>query len=303
LVIDIRFKNPLYSIEDNNSITTKNKVYISWGDQPDFVGSLGSCIGIMQSKHFTDKGYKILNPEKQRMFRRLKKNYDMPSRIKGHETEYRVFNILNKITIALNLNKNVKKNSAYYYRKILKAEGRVFNNISLLAFCIYYASREDSANSPITIREISEAFRSFGHRARPKLILRDGLYYKRHLNPETRPHKTEDYVNRLINNIFNYEKLEERMKYKGVSWTKLEYQGYLTQKCFEILKRLSFKQRGGRNPYILTGAVIYLADKMLGVENKQKTILTQKIIYEATKIAEYSIRDHYVNLLKPLFFY
>ncbi len=59
--------------------------------------------------------------------------------------------------------------------------------------------------------------------------------------------------------------------------------------------------RGGRNPFILTGAIIYLADKLIAKENKQKSVLTQKVISEATKIAEYSIRDHYVNLLKPLF--
>jgi len=51
----------------------------------------------------------------------------------------------------------------------------------------------------------------------------------------------------------------------------------------------------------LTGAIIYLADKLLSKEFNQKALLTQKIISVATDIAEYSIRDHYVNLLKPIF--
>ena len=38
-----------------------------------------------------------------------------------------------------------------------------------------------------------------------------------------------------------------------------------------------------------------------GLNFNQKALLTQKIISVATDIAEYSIRDHYVNLLKPLF--
>ena len=58
----------------------------------------------------------------------------------------------------------------------------------------------------------------------------------------------------------------------------------------------------GRNPFILTGADIYLADKLLAKEYSQKSILTQNFISKATIIAEYSIRDHYVNILKPLFF-
>ena len=67
------------------------------------------------------------------------------------------------------------------------------------------------------------------------------------------------------------------------------------------LRSLTNWDRGGRNPFILTGAIIYLADKLLSKEFNQKALLTQKIISIATDIAEYSIRDHYVNLLKPIF--
>ena len=52
---------------------------------------------------------------------------------------------------------------------------------------------------------------------------------------------------------------------------------------------------------ILAGAIIYCADNLLAVKYKQKKVLTQKIISIATNIAEYSIRDHYVSLLKPIF--
>ena len=44
-----------------------------------------------------------------------------------------------------------------------------------------------------------------------------------------------------------------------------------------------------------------LEEKLLAKENNYKAVLTQKMISEATNIAEYSIRDHYVNLLKPRF--
>jgi transcription initiation factor TFIIIB Brf1 subunit/transcription initiation factor TFIIB len=67
------------------------------------------------------------------------------------------------------------------------------------------------------------------------------------------------------------------------------------------LENLSKWERGGRNPFILTGAIIYLADKLLTADYNLKAVLTQKLVSEATEIAEYSIRDHYVNLLKPHF--
>jgi len=132
--------------------------------------------------------------------------------------------------------------------------------------------------------------------------LRDGINYKRHLNDTTTPHKSEDYLIRLVDQVIGHKALEERLKKKGVAWSKNEFYNKLMIKCRNILNDLPLWHRGGRNPFILTGAIIYLADKLLAKDYYQKSVLTQWIISDATSIAEYSIRDHYVNLLKPLFF-
>jgi len=189
-----------------------------------------------------------------------------------------------------------------YYKKILKTEEKVINNISLIAFCVFFAARKEYHNAPITINEISKAFQNFGHRVNPRLILRDGINYKRHLNDTTTPHKSEDYLIRLVDQVIGHKALEERLKKKGVAWSKNEFHNKLMIKCRNILNDLPLWHRGGRNPFILTGAIIYLADKLLAKDYYQKSVLTQWIIPDATSIAEYSIRDHYVNLLKPLFF-
>jgi len=301
LVINRFFRESSYIFDDIKKLNNLSKQYVALGERTDFIGGLGSFIDYENSKYLKDKTGKLLPPNEQKLFRRLKKNYSQFLRIKNHETEYRVFNILNKISLYLNFNKNIRNSAAYYYKKILKQEEKVINNISLIAFCIFYAARKENQNAPITIKEISEAFQNFGHRVNPRLILRDGLKYKKHLNTDSAPHRSEDYLIRLIDGVINHNDLENRMVKKGVSWFKKEYQSILTIKCREILKHLSYWTRGGRNPFILTGAIIYLADKLIAKEKNQKSILTQKMISEATKIAEYSIRDHYVNLLKPQF--
>ncbi len=301
LVINRFFRESSYIFDDIKKLNNLSKQYVALGERTDFIGGLGSFIDYENSKYLKDKTGKLLPPNEQKLFRRLKKNYSQFLRIKNHETEYRVFNILNKISLYLNFNKNIRNSAAYYYKKILKQEEKVINNISLIAFCIFYAARKENQNAPITIKEISLAFQNFGHRVNPRLILRDGLKYKKHLNTDSAPHRSEDYLIRLIDGVINHNDLENRMVKKGVSWFKKEYQSILTIKCREILKHLSYWTRGGRNPFILTGAVIYLADKLIAKEKNQKSILTQKMISEATKIAEYSIRDHYVNLLKPQF--
>ncbi len=303
LVIDIFFKESSFvSTENNkNNERTLSKQYIALGERIDFIGGLGSYIDYENSMFLKDKAGRLLRPNEQKLFRRLKKNYDQLLRLKNHETEYRIFNILNKISSYLNLNKNIRDNAAYYYRKIIKNEVKVVNNISLIGFCIFYAARKEYHNAPITIKEISEAFQNYGHRVNPRLILRDGIEYKHHIKDENFPHKSEDYLMRLINQVINHKDLEERLKKKYVLWSKREFQNKLTIQSREILKKLPMKQRGGRNPFILTGGIIYLADKLLAKKFFQKPVLAQWIISEATNIAEYSIRDHYVNVLKPIF--
>ena len=301
LVINNFFRRSAFIFNELKSKNTLSKQYVALGERTDFIGGLGSFIDYEKSKYLKDKNGKLLPPSEQKLFRRLKKNYAQFLRIKNHETEYRVFNILNKISLYLSLNKNIRNNAAYYYKKIIKTEEKVINNISLIAFCIFFSARKEFHNAPITINEISNAFQNFGHRVNPRLILRDGIKYKHHLNDGSTPHKSEDYLIRLIDDIIKHKYLKERLVKKGVFWSEIEFQNNLIIKCRQILTELPLWQRGGRNPFILTGAVIYLADKLLAKEYDQKSILTQKIISEATKIAEYSIRDHYVNLLKPLF--
>ena len=132
--------------------------------------------------------------------------------------------------------------------------------------------------------------------------MRDALIYKNYLTNTAKPHACEDYITRLINDVIHHSGTEQRLLRKKAPWTLNEFKINLMHKSREILENLSQWHRGGRNPFILTGAIIYLADKLLAEENEHKAVLTQNLISEATNIAEYSIRDHYVNLLKPLFF-
>ncbi|MFX1480155.1 MAG: hypothetical protein ACFFCI_18710, partial [Promethearchaeota archaeon] len=201
LVINELFKASSFIFNDINNLNSLSKQYVALGERADFIGGLGSFIDYENSKYLKDKTGKLLPPNEQKLFRRLKKNYAQFLRIKNHETEYRIFNILNKISIFLNLGKNIRNNAAYFYKKIIKNEEKVINNISLIAFCVFYAIRKEYHNAPITINEITKAFQNFGHRVNPRLILRDGIKYKHHLKNESIPHKSEDYLIRLLNQV------------------------------------------------------------------------------------------------------
>ncbi len=98
-----------------------------------------------------------------------------------NETKYRIFNILNKVALQMKLDKNVCLNSANYYKKVFNEEKKIINNISLLAFCIFFAVRKENHNESIGINEISDVFLGLGHRINSRLILRDELNYKHYL--------------------------------------------------------------------------------------------------------------------------
>ena len=161
----------------------------------------------------------------------------------------------------MNLSPQIRQSSAYYYSKILKSEKHVINNISLIAFCIFFAIRKENRNAPVTINEIARAFKSIGHRVNPRLILRDGIRYKNHLCQDTTPKRSEDYLVRLIDQVIKHEELKARLEKKESRLSKEDYQKELSNMSNEVLRRLSDVKRGGRNPFILTGAVIYLAIK------------------------------------------
>lgn len=304
LVVDEEMIQSSYTMFDNEDIQfNQGKQYVYIGKTLETVGNLGSYIDFYDRKSFfSDINGRGLSTEMQDLFSRLKNKYSKFTKIKNQETDYRIMNILANVAQFLKLSNDTRIDAAFYFRKIKSLNANIRNNISLIAFCIFFAVRNQKRNAPVTIKEISEAFQMLGHRVNPRLILRDGVMYKKLLNPPE-PHKSEDYIERLVNNIINYPQLSERMEKKKTPWKIEEYRNRLYNETLFILDKIDIYQRGGRNPFIFAGAAVYCADKLLAKKSKTKCILTQQIASSAMGIAEYSIRDHYVSIFKKKLFY
>jgi len=239
----------------------------------------------------------------------LKKNYSQ-----FQEAEYKIYNILNEVSIHLSLSKNIRNNAAYNYRKIVKNEKKAINDISLIAFCIFYSNSSPNYKhfqqcydlhnhyQYLSIEELSRAFQNFGHNVNPTLILRAGIEYKKHLNTKLFTfNDREDYLIRLIDVVINREFLDARIVKKGVVWIKEDYKNKLIDKCRFITMDITYHGLSRGHHYLLMGPIIYLADKLLSKERNQKALLTLKILSRATNIAERFIKDHYINILKPCY--
>jgi transcription initiation factor TFIIIB Brf1 subunit/transcription initiation factor TFIIB len=275
--------------------------FVSIGKVVDNVCTLGTHIGYFSTRTFMDYKGKLISPNNQRLFSKLKNQYTLPIKIKNHETDYRILKILNDISQYMNLSPLVKNRAAYIYQKIKKISKHIRNHVSLIGFCIFHAVREYSQNAPVSVKELSKIFQLMGHRINPRLIIRDSLDYQNIFKTKEFPHKSEDYIVRLVNSVVNFPELDDRMGKKKNDWTKEEYQLKLLSMCSYILQELSPKIRSSRNPFILAGAIVYCADKMIAKNYGTKSLLTQEIASESMGIPEYSIRDHYVKILKPFF--
>ena len=300
IILDDLFFMTRYQInETKDSDINPGDQFVSIGKVVDNVCNLGSHMGYYSNKVFYDYRGEIISSHQQHVFKKLKQWYSLPLKIKDHETDYRILKILSNVAQCMKLSSLVKNRAAYFYQKIIKNAKSIRNHVSLIGFCIFYSAREFSHNAPISIRELCDIFQSLGHRINPRLIIRDSIDYQNFIKEKNNPHKSEDYIIRLVNTIELYKPIIDRLKRKGSHLTISEYVNLLRRKSLKVLELMSDKIRGSRNPFILAGAVVYCADKLLAKQYALKSLLTQRMASQAMGIAEYSIRDHYVKIVKP----
>ena len=191
--------------ETKDSDINPGDQFVSIGKVVDNVCNLGSHMGYYSNKVFYNYRGEIISSHQQHVFKKLKQWYSLPLKIKDHETDYRILKILSNVAQCMKLSSLVKNRAAYFYQKIIKNAKSIRNHVSLIGFCIFYSAREFSHNAPISIRELCDIFQSLGHRINPRLIISDSIDYQNFIKEKNNPHKSEDYIIRLVNTIKLYK--------------------------------------------------------------------------------------------------
>lgn len=302
-VLSENFATDGFLLNQNDRYENKTaKQFVAIGKQLDNVSHLGSYIDFYKSGYFYDNNNMPLSPDKQKLFYRLKFTRDFRSRLDDNETYYRIVKIMKDVSNNLNFVPDIRKRSVYIYNKIIKAataaSRKIPNHVSLIATALFLASREYSAHAPVTIQEICLAFQDLGHRVNCKMIIRDILHFKQYVDLKRIKHDSKDYLERLTNNIYHDEGFNARFKRKMGHKDIKSYIQNLKVYSIKILDLIPKNIKNARNPFILAGAAIYGADFITACKYKTKRILTQKVLADATGIAEYSIRDHYCSVIK-----
>ncbi len=280
------------------------KQFVAIGKQLDNVSHLGSYIDFYKAGYFYDNNSTPLSPDKQKLFYRLKFTRDFRSRLDDNETYYRIVKIMKDVSNCLSFIPDIRKRAVYLYNKIIKAATsaslRVPNHVSLIATSLFLSSREYSSHAPVTIQEICLAFQDLGHRVNCKMIIRDMLHFKQYVELKRIKHDSKDYLERLTNNIYHDVSFNARFKQKTGQKDVKGYIQSLKAYSLKILELIPKNIKDSRNPFILAGAAIYGADFIHSRRHNTKRVLTQKVLADATGIAEYSIRDHYCSVIKSV---
>ena len=71
-VISNFFQESSYIFNDANNKSNLDEQYDALGERSDYIGGLGTFIDNENSKHLKDKTGRILPPDEQKLFRRLK---------------------------------------------------------------------------------------------------------------------------------------------------------------------------------------------------------------------------------------
>jgi transcription initiation factor TFIIIB Brf1 subunit/transcription initiation factor TFIIB len=262
------------------------------------VGGLGSFIDYQTSRFFCDKSGRPLTPGRQRLFRRLKFDYNLRLRIAKRETAYRALRSLSRVADLLSLPDGIKERAAYYYQKMERnlSGDDVTSHLTLIAYALMLAVRESKEKAPITLQEIADTFQKLGHRVTRRSIIRQALSAKKKLPITPTKRLSEDYLQRIVSQTINSPDIRFRIRRARLAVQ--DYQASLLQHANRLFCAVNATERGGRNPFIFTVAVVYGADLAMAKTAKRRPILTQRLVSQATNAAEYSVRDHYAKLLK-----
>ena len=300
LVLSREYVLPTYQMGERPSGDSPDaSMYVSLGNRMHIVDGLGSYIGFHKDRYFQDAQGHALSGRMQKKFKRLKTIYSTRIRIGKNEAKYRALRTLNHVSKLLMINEQVRDRTAYLYKKVVnESSGNVSNNILLIAVCLLMAVREFKDEAPITLDEIADVFEKCGHRVNVRAIVREALRLKSltGYSPEIR--KPEDYVPRVISMLMNNSKVVSKVQSRG--WNPKDFENALRNKILEVLDMIPVSKRGGRNPFIFTVSAAYASDRLIAMEHGKRAVLTQKLASTATKVAEYSIRDHFGMMKKVI---
>ncbi|MFW9995920.1 MAG: hypothetical protein ACFFD4_28025 [Candidatus Odinarchaeota archaeon] len=209
----------------------------------------------------------------------------------------RAFKLLNSICGVLELPPLIKRDSARIIRKCKNGmPAKVFLH-EFVAASIYLTVRLSSVQ--LHVSELLKAFEKESVTVLGKRMLFAAYCIKSLIGFNLKPCKSEDYLESALSKVQSSDDVTKSLKSKHIN--KKQYMILLRRISRYLLAEIPPHSRGGRDPYALAGAALSGADTLIAnIHGHKRGYITQKNISKAVKTREFTQREHYLILVKPV---
>jgi len=304
LVANNIFENP--TIQLIKAEKSYGSQYASISERPASIKTLGTYVGTYRQSLLADIKGSPLKISAKRKFRRLKSLNDIYLHFSGRQREYRGYNLLSTICSVLQITDATKADALFLFQRIHPHLQREIKLSRIVFGSIYLSLRSRKEN--IELSRLVSTAQTQGYAVRGKDIIKSASLIRQHARIRVCHVKSEEYLDNILCRLQRDNKILKKLE-KKVVLDKNQYFYYLKLTSKKILSRFPSFDRGGRNPFILAAAVIIASDILLAQKNifsncykkrSKRGVLTQKYIAELLDIAEFTLREHFLLLIKPL---
>ena len=283
------------SIESNNSFGNQ---FVDIANKPSLVnGGSGSFIDFYGNWNLTDYSGNIINQGKFFRYARLKKINDYYSQSTNQLKLYRALQLINKLHGVLDLPEGMKDDISKLYRNCYQKLPSSFRIPIVVAACFYLTTKLMNYN--LLLKELVNACEKLNLNVKGKTLITAASEIKKDLRLQIRATRPEEYLEKAIISLINNETLITKLKILHIGIH--EYTVQIRSECVILMSYLNIEKRGGRNPFILAAACVAGSDTIVSSKiGKKRGIATQKIVAQSCNIPEYTLREHYIKIIKPI---
>ncbi|MHA2305434.1 MAG: cyclin family protein [Candidatus Hodarchaeales archaeon] len=280
--------------------------YASISEKPSSMKTLGTFVGSYKKNFLSDSQGALLKIPAKRQYKRLKSLNDIYLHFNGRQREYRGYFLLNTICSNLQITDITKADALFLFQKVqfhLKNELKLS---SMILGSLYLAIRSRKEN--IELARLVNVTQNQGYSIHGKDIIKAASLIRQHAKIRVSYVKSEEYLDNILCRLQRDNNVHKKWS-KRINGDKNEYFQRLKLGAKKLLLNFPQSNRGGRNPFILAAAIIIASDIMLArkmifphcyKKRSQRGILTQKYIAKNLNIAEFTLREHFLLLAKPL---
>jgi len=221
---------------------------------------------------------------------------------------YRIKQVIERAGEKIGLPHHVIERAKVLYvksHKSLKESNLGISTYSLSAAALLVAIWEIDHAPPLTIEEMTEIYRSLGHRVVARTLARAVSIVKRFSNVKPTPSiLLRKYTVRITNVLISQNiiriRLKKQRKFRRLKIPLEYYKSLIIERAASLAEELPLKLKQGKNPYIVAASLVYIAEQLVAKNLGIKPAFSQKLVAKYTGISEYSVRDNAVRLIRAL---